>query len=449
MDSLEKYHQPSSIERLQQLNESNIKRLNSRLNNSNLSLNNLILPPISSFDNLVRAAEKQYNVKSSLSTNNNLLHNSNKMFNTTTLMNNNINNGIENNTTTTTTTNNNDNNKNKNNIPANHKASSCLSSSRSSSNNNFSTLLPNISSNSISNNSNDTSPLLKPLNSNINLNSLSNNITPIHTNNNTNSNTPVTTNNNTASSSVLSSPLQSPMDLLHNNNSTNTLSSNNSGNDNDSNNDLNLKIDNNNTNHGNSNKDNFSIPSSENNNSKKIVKPRRKKQCPICFNFYANLSTHKSTHLTPEDRPHRCKICQREFARNNDLIRHQKRHWKDDNLNDDNLNDHDKLISLHNIKGTYKCPFNSTLIQLDMEIYPYKSKPLFFETSNCHSTGVFSRCDTFKNHLKALHFEYPPGTKKRERSVVPGRCRNCGIKFDNVDIWLNEHVGKKCGYTYH
>ncbi|QLL33229.1 hypothetical protein HG536_0E01400 [Torulaspora globosa] len=196
----------------------------------------------------------------------------------------------------------------------------------------------------------------------------------------------------------------------------------------------------------------------------KVHKPRKKKQCPICHNFYANLSTHKSTHLTPEDRPHKCPVCQRGFARNNDLIRHKKRHWRDEIVENSpvehsdadehvaghtHLDEHDQLRSLHQIKGTFKCPFNSALIQLDMEIYPYKSKPLNFETSNCHQTGVFSRCDTFKNHLKALHFEYPPGTKKRDRTVVPGRCKHCGLKFPNVDIWLNEHVGKTCGYTYH
>lgn len=195
----------------------------------------------------------------------------------------------------------------------------------------------------------------------------------------------------------------------------------------------------------------------------KLTKPRKKKQCPICFNFYANLSTHKSTHLTPEDRPHRCPICQRGFARNNDLIRHKKRHWKDEimskvknehgddeeNSKSEPLSHYEQLKSLHQIKGTFKCPFNSTLIQLDMEMYPYKSKPLNFETSSCHQTGVFSRCDTYKNHLKALHFEYPPGTKKKDRNVMPGRCKHCGLKFQNVDTWINDHVGKVCGYTYH
>ncbi|SCW01781.1 LAFE_0E07118g1_1 [Lachancea fermentati] len=193
--------------------------------------------------------------------------------------------------------------------------------------------------------------------------------------------------------------------------------------------------------------------------SARVGKPRRKKECPVCHHFYANLSTHKSTHLTPENRPHKCPICLRGFARNNDLLRHRKRHWKDEIIGKPEPAavvtatakdvSQEQLKSLHQIKGTFKCPFNSTLIGLDMEMYPQKKQELAFETSNCHQTGVFSRCDTFKNHLKALHFEYPPGTKKKDRATVHGRCKHCGGKFANVDEWLNEHVGKTCGYVYH
>ncbi|KAG0672400.1 hypothetical protein C6P45_003084 [Maudiozyma exigua] len=182
----------------------------------------------------------------------------------------------------------------------------------------------------------------------------------------------------------------------------------------------------------------------------KVTKPRKKKQCPICLNYYANLSTHKSTHLTPEDRPHRCPVCERGFARNNDLIRHRKRHWKDElmspatsanngsskdksSANSQALSKQSQLRSLHQIKGTFKCPFNSNLIKLDMEVYPHKNKTLPFETSNCHQTGVFSRCDTYKNHLKALHFEYPPGTKKRIEGSFLG---NANIVVQNLKMWI-------------
>ncbi|CCE61765.1 hypothetical protein TPHA_0B00930 [Tetrapisispora phaffii CBS 4417] len=192
-------------------------------------------------------------------------------------------------------------------------------------------------------------------------------------------------------------------------------------------------------------------------------KQRKKKECQICHNFYANLSTHKSTHLTPENRPHKCDICGHGFARNNDLIRHKKRHWKDEFSLGTGTNTQykysdtepskeikfDQLKSLHSIKGSFRCPFNSTLIKLDMELYSYKSMDLNFDTSNCHQTGIFSRCDTYKNHLKALHFEYPPGTKKVNRSAVAGRCRHCGKKFPNVNYWLKNHVTKTCGYSYH
>ncbi|CUS20295.1 LAQU0S01e03400g1_1 [Lachancea quebecensis] len=228
----------------------------------------------------------------------------------------------------------------------------------------------------------------------------------------------------------------------------------------------------------------------------RAAKPRRKKQCPVCHNFYANLSTHKSSHMLPEHKPHKCPVCARGFTRNNDLLRHRKRHWKDEIIGagpgiggaareveataaaaaaaaglspgassassgsaaladasdrpaGEALSPQQQLRSLHQIKGTFHCPYKSALIALDMETYPGKQRELVFETSECHQTGVFSRCDTFKNHLKALHFEYPPGTKKKDRSSVAGRCKQCGRHFANVGEWLNAHVGKDCGYVYH
>lgn len=206
-----------------------------------------------------------------------------------------------------------------------------------------------------------------------------------------------------------------------------------------------------------------------NNDSSSGSKQRKKRECPICHKFFANLSTHKSTHLTSQDRPHKCVICQRGFARNNDLIRHKKRHWKDnlDVLTNPELSSNvelqqdsiakqrelkkSQLKSLHQIKGAFQCPYNTNLIEVDLELYPYKVQNgvLNFKPIDCHQTGVFSRCDTYKNHLKALHFEYPPRTKREQRGIVPGRCRHCGEKFPNVDVWLNQHVGKTCGFPYH
>ena len=91
------------------------------------------------------------------------------------------------------------------------------------------------------------------------------------------------------------------------------------------------------------------------------------------------------------------------------------------------------------------------MIEVDLELNsPETSNSVLeFTPMDCHPTGVFSRCDTFKNHLKALHFEYPQKTKREQRSQVPGKCKHCGMKFPNVDIWLNQHVGKSCGFRYH
>lgn len=150
----------------------------------------------------------------------------------------------------------------------------------------------------------------------------------------------------------------------------------------------------------------------------KISKPRKKKQCPECHLFFSNLSTHKSTHLSPQNRPFQCNVCQRGFSRSNDLYRHEKRHWKETGSDE----------------GAYKCPFNTILLSEE------ERKKLPTSILPCHSTGIFSRCDTYKNHLKALHFEYPLGTKKKMRNGIAGTCKLCGKAFNNVDEWLITHV---------
>lgn len=128
---------------------------------------------------------------------------------------------------------------------------------------------------------------------------------------------------------------------------------------------------------------------------------RRKKLCPECNLYFSNLATHKSTHLSLHSRPHVCPRCSRGFARANDLIRHENSHLKEVG------------------KFLYKCPY-------------YKGE--------CHSNGCFSRCDTFKNHLKLLHFLYPTGTRKKDRGKVSGECKLCGGFYRNVDEWLKLHV---------
>lgn len=62
--------------------------------------------------------------------------------------------------------------------------------------------------------------------------------------------------------------------------------------------------------------------------------------------------------------------------------------------------------------------------------------------TKCHPTGGFSRRDTFKTHLKALHFIYPPGTKSNERSSIGGRCAGCFKFFENNLEWLETHIEK-------
>ncbi|KAF8003322.1 hypothetical protein HF325_002567 [Metschnikowia pulcherrima] len=129
--------------------------------------------------------------------------------------------------------------------------------------------------------------------------------------------------------------------------------------------------------------------------------------CPECHLYFLNLATHKLTHLNPTARPHVCDVCNRGFARPNDLFRHHKCHWKETGTD----------------SGQFRCPFKAG------------------NADQCsHSLGIFSRCDTYKNHLKAIHFDYPGGTRKSERATSAGRCALCQKQFVTVDEWLTTHV---------
>lgn len=141
---------------------------------------------------------------------------------------------------------------------------------------------------------------------------------------------------------------------------------------------------------------------------------RRKKQCPQCMGWFSNLATHKSIHLADNSRPHTCSICGRGFARPNDLFRHQKSHRGD---------------------APFRCP-------LFVKPSVNRADPNSTMEPACHQNGGFSRCDTYKNHLKAMHFEYPAGTKKRDRNGMSGRCKGCGLSFKSTDDWISEHIEK-------
>lgn len=161
---------------------------------------------------------------------------------------------------------------------------------------------------------------------------------------------------------------------------------------------------------------------------------RKKRQCSECLGWFSNLATHKSTHLTETSRPHTCEICKRGFARPNDLFRHTKSHRG---------------------KAPFQCPY---FVAPGSSPSHYNTNRLGDTTNDllglngngsgvspvaepaCHQNGGFSRCDTYKNHLKAMHFEYPPGTKKKERAGMKGTCKGCGMEFMNSEMWITRHV---------
>lgn len=99
---------------------------------------------------------------------------------------------------------------------------------------------------------------------------------------------------------------------------------------------------------------------------------------------------------------HKCPFCQRSFKNKSYLARHLKKH--------DTIKD-------------FKCPF-------------FNPK----HTKCHHLNGEFSRKDTFKAHLKSIHFIYPIGVAKSDRNDSPGRCAGCFKEFNNNTDWLTNHI---------
>lgn len=184
----------------------------------------------------------------------------------------------------------------------------------------------------------------------------------------------------------------------------------------------------------------------------KVTKPRKRETCDVCNQSFSNLRTHMASHLDAKARPFKCAFCFRGFARNNDLQRHQKKHLLERNLNESTKGSvaaSEQLMSFLNAKNSkkkngnnvcatplgFQCPF---FLNNDDEIgYPDDED---YVPNRCHTTGVFTRCDTFKNHLKALHFRYPKGTSRKKRPSVEGYCKHCSVKFPNCKKWVDEHV---------
>lgn len=86
-------------------------------------------------------------------------------------------------------------------------------------------------------------------------------------------------------------------------------------------------------------------------------------------------------------------------------------------------------LKKHSSAKAFQCPF-----------YHEPTDVLHPAGTKCHPTGGFSRRDTYKTHLKALHFIYPPGTKLTERNSIGGRCAGCFQFFDNNSYWLENHI---------
>lgn len=124
----------------------------------------------------------------------------------------------------------------------------------------------------------------------------------------------------------------------------------------------------------------------------------------IFHRFYSELSSTPAS-ASPINKSltyHKCPFCQRPFKNKSYLSRHLKK---------------------HDVVKEFKCPFFNE------------------SSSKCHHlNGEFSRKDTFKAHLKSIHFVYPIGVTKGDRSNSSGRCAGCFKEFENNSVWMIEHI---------
>ncbi|EJS43501.1 stp2p [Saccharomyces arboricola H-6] len=82
-------------------------------------------------------------------------------------------------------------------------------------------------------------------------------------------------------------------------------------------------------------------------------------------------------------------------------------------------------IKKHAIRKAYHCPF------FDKSLSP---------ELRCHTSGGFSRRDTYKTHLKSRHFNYPDGVKPQDRGKSSGACAQCGEYFNTSESWVENHI---------
>lgn len=99
-----------------------------------------------------------------------------------------------------------------------------------------------------------------------------------------------------------------------------------------------------------------------------------------------------------------CHYCDAEFKMRGYLTRHIKKHA---------------------VEKAYHCPF------WDESLSPEK---------RCHTTGGFSRRDSYKTHLRSRHFIYPGELKSVDRVKSHGHCAQCKRHFNSTNEWIEDHI---------
>ncbi|CAG98248.1 C2H2-type zinc finger protein [Kluyveromyces lactis] len=118
----------------------------------------------------------------------------------------------------------------------------------------------------------------------------------------------------------------------------------------------------------------------------------------------SQVPTDKSDEKKETDMKFVCHYCDAEFKMRGYLTRHIKKHA---------------------IEKAYHCPFWDASLPSE---------------KRCHSTGGFSRRDSYKTHLRSRHFIYPDNVKNVDRVNSHGHCGRCKKHFDSTNEWIEHHI---------
>ena len=157
-------------------------------------------------------------------------------------------------------------------------------------------------------------------------------------------------------------------------------------------------------------------------------KPHKCKTCEKGFKDKGNLKQHEATHKS--DRPHKCEVCGQCFTFKRNMLRHAEIHAQTSK-------------PLPNQNTIYKCDFCDKLFTSEVSLLDHNKEEHPNDTANVNNVvfkcyhrncdRVFPSEKVFQSHYELVHEE-----KEESKEHGPYSCQYCGVQFINIKT-LRQH----------